>query len=324
MRPARQALAGLALVMLAGCQSLQSALICPSPIASIPLERGEGHVYVQTLIAGRPARLVLDTGAEVSLLTEGATQRLGLIAAKLPPHRIGGIGGHRTAATLIPAPVEAGGSRLGPWPFLETDLGHGRPWLPADGILGADFLAPYDYALDLSRNRLELSPPAPTCFPASAPGTVTLLELRPRTTASDPPDPLPTVPTTIGSTAMTALIDTGSPDNVLFPGGIEKLRVPQAEIAAHESEPIFGVGPGSTRVAIAALDRVTIGALHFSDVPVAVMRRPLLRAGEPDLLFGLALLEGLDVQVSHAAGKVRFRAAGGQDSSAFLDRGLGP
>jgi predicted aspartyl protease len=137
----------------ANCSGPRSAELRVRILRDMPL--------VEVAIDGRRATLLLDTGAEDTVLTPGAAARLGLAGHYEYPRRIGALGGvigsgvaltHHFAAGSLDVPdfrVMIGRVSL-------PDLEGVRP----DGLLGADFLGQFAVDLELPDARLRLYRPA--------------------------------------------------------------------------------------------------------------------------------------------------------------------
>ena len=71
--------AWLGVLVLSGCVAPNSPDACQIvPVAEIPLRMVANLPIINVSIEGRPARFLLDTGANIALLTEAAVTRLGL------------------------------------------------------------------------------------------------------------------------------------------------------------------------------------------------------------------------------------------------------
>jgi len=127
-----------------------------------------GHFELAAEVNGRPARLLLDTGASHTIFATPSAQRLGLQTAP-STERAGGVGtsDHATETTIIDE-LRLGGVRLqrvAAWTF---DLDHVNRALanqggaPVDGALGGDLLRPAEAVIDYARAMLYLRPAAPS------------------------------------------------------------------------------------------------------------------------------------------------------------------
>jgi clan AA aspartic protease (TIGR02281 family) len=86
-----------ALLALCGCASEPRVL--PSneaaQVVTLPMQLDEVHPSIEVMVNGRPARLLLDTGADQIVLSSSAARRLGL------PVRSTGTPGSGAAGTYI-------------------------------------------------------------------------------------------------------------------------------------------------------------------------------------------------------------------------------
>ena len=69
----------LLLLGLAGCAAPDNCALVP--LADMPLDLRQNLMFVTAGIAGKPVRLLVDTGAERTVLTEATVARLGLAHA---------------------------------------------------------------------------------------------------------------------------------------------------------------------------------------------------------------------------------------------------
>jgi len=149
----------LALLVLCGCES--GHRLPPSSETAqgvtLPMQLDEVHASIEVTVNGRPARLLLDTGADQIVLSASAAKRLGL------PVRSTGTPGSGAAATYIASTTAI------------ADLGAGaihRRKLTAyvvpfpeefvyDGVLGTPFFATVLTTLDYQQRTVTLRSHAP-------------------------------------------------------------------------------------------------------------------------------------------------------------------
>ena len=133
---------------------------CPSPAArfDLPLMLAEGVPLVRLSLGRDDAVLILDTGAEATVISTKAADRLQLPRSMVYPRRLHGLDGGVVGGVVeLPGLAAAGtplpslGALVGP-----IDLPKIGGVVP-DGLLGADILSDYDVDLDLAGNRVELS-----------------------------------------------------------------------------------------------------------------------------------------------------------------------
>ena len=120
----------------------------PSPpkkgTTRIPFSPGS-PVLVQARINGLgPVTLILDTGAQATLISPSVLSRLGLSAENAPPLTLKGVTGIGYASRVWVDFIEVGETRVGPLliAVYEADLKR------ADGLLGRDFLSHLNVTID--------------------------------------------------------------------------------------------------------------------------------------------------------------------------------
>ncbi len=126
----------------------------PAPGAAIPLERvGAAYVVSARLEDRHTARLVVDTGASVTVISPATARRLGVAVRTDPPVTLRTANGTVSAGWAQVAQIEVGGRRSGPLRVVVHDA------LPdLDGLLGMDFLGTFRLELRAEVPALLLSP----------------------------------------------------------------------------------------------------------------------------------------------------------------------
>ncbi|MDE2005564.1 MAG: clan AA aspartic protease [Rhodospirillales bacterium] len=161
IRLLRTALA-LGSLALAGCVAMQGggfrvgAACGIGRVGTVPVRAEDGLLLVAARIDGKPARLVLDTGAQRTLLTAEAVRRLGLPSDRHHGTATYGIGGHTSSFdaqvnhfTLAGIPINLPLVTVGRFQLAAM---HGE----ADGMLGADVLGRFGIDLDATAGRMIL------------------------------------------------------------------------------------------------------------------------------------------------------------------------
>ncbi len=130
----------------------------PSPpskgITRIPFSPGF-PVLVHARINGiGPITLILDTGAEATIISPSVLSRLGLSSETAPPIILKGVTGMGYANRVWVDFIEVGETRVGPLPIAvyEADL------KKADGLLGRDFLSHLKVTIDPKEKMVTLTP----------------------------------------------------------------------------------------------------------------------------------------------------------------------
>jgi len=225
---------------------------------------------VPVQLNGRPARLLLDTGATRSVLTLAAVRRLGLPSDGWVDTLLRGAGGRlESHDNADVAEARAGALRLfqrpgQPLSFAVTTQLFGD----ADGLLGGDILRHFDILVSAA-GTVALRPPGTI---AAAPPAVPLTSLFPN---------LLLAPITLDGNHLTALLDTGATASLLNARGLHKM----GRLSQGPSSTIKALG-GPTSVQSHDFQRLTIG-------PLTIDHPNLLTANVPELAFDLIL--GTDI-----------------------------
>jgi len=113
-----------------------------------------GPLVVSASLNGVPLRLIVDTGADRTLISPSAMARAGFDAAGGTPVQIRGVTGD-AAATLIQVPrLDVAGAQVGPVGVIVHPLAAGG----ADGLLGRDVLDAFTVTVDAAAQRAILTP----------------------------------------------------------------------------------------------------------------------------------------------------------------------
>src|SRR5690349_8266813 len=133
------------------------------PRTSVPVEAVSGNILVPVAVNDVPATFILDTGAERTLVAEDAVRRLGLERDSWVTSAVRGIAGIEERPNALPRSLRLGGIALRRRTLAEDTSvtvgplsvnGTGRHSVA--GLLGRDFLSPFDLDLDLPHHRLTL------------------------------------------------------------------------------------------------------------------------------------------------------------------------
>lgn len=277
---------------------LLSALAAPiwgaaRAAAEVRLAVAGGVCRVGVSLDGRQARLILDTGAEISLLSQAAVRRLGLLPDPWVSTNVRGAGGLVERRANVDVRVaQAGGVRLIQHPparavsFPVTSSGLGG----ADGLLGGDILRNFALALDMPGQRAVLLPPR--ALPR-APGGVALQILG---------QSLLLAPVSLDGHELTALVDTGASASLVTARGLYRLGLTRADMAAGRDVTIWTVG-GAVDARTHQFTALRLGALEVArpvlflqDVPSAAF----------DIVLGLDILGRRPFLLSYANASLSF------------------
>ncbi|HXU91847.1 MAG TPA: retropepsin-like aspartic protease, partial [Methylomirabilota bacterium] len=124
----------------------------PSSGATIPLPTG-APIMVDALLNGVQLRLVLDTGADRTVISPAALSRAGIDTTIATPFRISGVTGSSSASLVNVPRLDVAGAQVGP-------LGVVAFAVPGefDGLLGRDVLDAFTVTFDPAQNRATLTP----------------------------------------------------------------------------------------------------------------------------------------------------------------------
>jgi Aspartyl protease/Domain of unknown function (DUF4124) len=111
---------------------------------TIPFVAGRPIVVATQINGAGPVMLVLDTGADRTMVAPIALARIGVTVAGTDRAQVRGVTGAIQADVLWVDSVEVGNARAGPLAIIAHDAN-----LPeADGVLGRDFLSLFSVAID--------------------------------------------------------------------------------------------------------------------------------------------------------------------------------
>jgi len=123
-------------------------------ITRIPFTPGSPILVNARINGGGPVTLILDTGADRTMLTPMALWRLGISTDNAPPAEIKGATGTARAALVQVLSVEVGEARAGPLLIIA----HDADLKQAEGLLGRDFLERFTVTIDAKERVVTLVP----------------------------------------------------------------------------------------------------------------------------------------------------------------------
>jgi hypothetical protein len=111
-------------------------------------------ILVEARINGSgPVTLVLDTGADQTMVAPAALARLGIPTPNTLPAHIQGVTGATQADMVWVSALEVGGMAAGPLPIVVHDAKLSQ----ADGLLGRDFLSLFTVTIDTTASLVTLT-----------------------------------------------------------------------------------------------------------------------------------------------------------------------
>jgi hypothetical protein len=268
--------------------------------ATIPLQFDGGSVVLPVEVNGTTAPFILDTGAERSVVTADAVQRLGLARDQWVGTTMGGVGGVDRRPNADPRSLSLGGV-----PLTRRTLSHDHSLtvgvLPGisfqgstiAGLLGRDYLALFDLDLDLPARRLTLYRVS-GCAGHFLPWMGPYDSIPIATPAGD----AVILPVTIDGRTLRAMLDSGATSSLVAAPGMYKLGLEQAALSTDPSSVIRGLGSHSVTV-----HRHQFGALAVGNQTIAspaLWVEPIRLSPIVDMLLGADWLAQRRVWISFA------------------------
>ena len=271
----------LALLLLLGaCTAIDPAseLAAPGcalvPLGQVPVEVVADVPIVTVAIGGVPVRMILDTGATLTVIAPALAAQLRL--AQTGPAVVMEAAGGRTQAIPVLLPdVQIGQVRLRGVPAIAGRALGGV----SDGVLGLSLLRAFELDLDLPNRTLTLYQ-VRRCDRLAPPWT-------------GPYEALPTarsvqgqmvMPISVNGTVLQAVIDTGNSLTFITRQGAERAGVGALLVSAAPAGRARTFTPTGVAVSLVPFERLDVGA--------TTMRNPVLLVGELPAAAGDALLGG--------------------------------
>jgi predicted aspartyl protease len=255
--------------------------------------------FVPVEINGQPVTLLLDTGAERTLLTESAVQRLQLPRDLQHATRTFGIGSPTASwDAVLPNGLTLGGTHF---PVDRVTVGqfgiNQVAGNDADGLLGADILLAFDIDLDLRDQTIALYRARRDCPEAGPPWSEPYVAVDGITTKRD----RLMLPFTLDGVSGLAVLDTGAQLSSVSQRMFERLGLAEADLVSDRTIMAHGAAP----------EQVPVRIHHFRELRVgpAVMQAPALpvvpmTSSMGDALVGGDFLRGRRVWLSFATQRV--------------------
>jgi hypothetical protein len=250
------------------------------------------------------ATFVLDTGAQRSLVSIEAVQRLALARDQWVGTTMSGIGGIDRRPNANPRSFSLGGV-----PLVRRTLNHDTSLtvgiLPRthvgsqviDGLLGRDFLSVFDLDLDVPGARLTIFQ-VQGCTGRFLPwhGDYTPVPV------TIPTEHALVVPVTLDGTALRALVDSGSSASLVAAPGMFRLGLQPSSLAQDPTDQINGLGPRAVVTHLHKFRSLQVGRQAI-DAP-SIWVAPIRLSPIVDMLLGADWLSGRRVWISYATQQV--------------------
>ena len=287
----------VALALLSACSDDGPALTGPAcqvvRVAEYPLHVEQSLLYVPVTLDGTSVLMLLDTGAEKSVLTKAIVTKLDMTRDSRNGTVLSGVGGQgkEEQDAIVGHLVFAGHDlRVGHLPVVELPFSP-ETSVPFAGILGADMLSHFDLDLDVAKQQLgvyRVHNCAGRFLPWSQPYETVGLE----TTWAD----RLLLPVTLDGVVLQAFLDTGAASSIVDTAAAARLGVTEAVLAKEpHGRGIGAAGPNVVRT-YHQFSRLQIGADQFANPGLTVLDRTLRGA---DMLLGEDFLRLRRVWISY-------------------------
>jgi hypothetical protein len=268
--------------------------------ASIPLNVIGGTITVPVEVNDMTATFILDTGAQRSVVTQEAVQRLGLSRDEWVGTTMSGVGGIDRRPNANPRSLSLGGV-----PLVRRTLNHDTSMtvgiltpaqagnLTIDGLLGRDFLSLFDLDLDLPGRRLTLYQVhdcAGRFLPWSAGYTAVPVAI--------PAEDALVVPVILDDTPLHALLDTGASASLLAGPGMHRVGLQLASLSGDPADQVSGLGPHTVMMHRHKFRSLRVGG-QIIDAPM-IWVAPIRLTPIVDMLLGADWLAARRVWISYA------------------------
>jgi hypothetical protein len=279
----------LLVLLLVACSRELAGTCRLQPIADLPVTLEPNRlVEVSGRVNRSDVQLVIDTGAERTVLSAGTVKFLMLARSQHSITRLEGVGGTVSNADVY-ADLELGGA------YSRQRLAEAS--IPGiGGLVGDDILSDYDVEFDLPNQRFRL-------WHATGCGAGDLPWTGPRTTI--PVDLTGgerlRVPVTIDGKTIETLLDSGAAISVMQTEAALRLGVTLSALAADPELLVRGVDGSAIRLRIHRFGLVSVG----NDL----LTGPLIGVGDiqpssPELLLGLDYLRQRKVWISYRTERI--------------------
>ena len=262
------------------------------PVADLPVTLDANRLEVTGRVDGADATLLLDTGAETTVLTAATVAALQLPRSQHSASRLAGVGGVVANADVY-ADLDLGGVGVRRRMAVANIPGLG-------GLVGADVLSDYDLELDLPDRRVRLWR-APGCGAADLPWTGPRVTVPVDVTGGG----LLRVSALLDGHAVPALLDSGATRSVVQ---TDAAGVLPAALAADPASVSRGVDGGAIAVRAHRFHTLAVGADGVAGPLIGVAAFNLRGAA---MLIGIDYLRTRRVWVAYRTGQLFIQDAAG-------------
>jgi hypothetical protein len=295
-----------ALLLLTGLLSVRAEAAClVEAKATVPLTVAGNVIILPVEVNGIQATFILDTGAERSMVTTEAVERLKLARDPWVGTAMRGVGGISQRYNANPRSLSLGGVKL-----ARRTLNHDTSLTVGvlrytragnkviDGLLGIDFLSVFDLDLDMPNARLTIFQ-VQDCAGRFLPWTeaytsvpVTIIPIR----------YVLILPVTLDGIPLQAFLDSGASSGLVFRSGMFRMGLQESNLATDPADEINGVGPRTVVMHRHRFRSLRIG--HQTINAPAIWVAPIQMWPNADMLLGADWLSGQRTWISYATQQI--------------------
>jgi predicted aspartyl protease len=258
-------------------------------VAKIPLEVHNRLLVVPAGVDGKWLTLLVDSGAERTVLSSEVADRLGLERDQKIITRSMGVGGIFTANDAIIPGLVLGGVRF---PITRVSVGQFQfgPGLSADGLLGSDILLAFDLDIDVPRRTLTLYRPR-QCPDIQPPWNEPYAQVAGVKALRD----RLLIPIELDGVEGMGILDTGAQATTIGLRMADRLGLTPAAMADDAVVQHHGAGPGSQAARLHKFGLLQIGPAMATQPVLSVLP---VDAGVGDALVGEDFINGRRIWLS--------------------------
>ena len=274
-----------------------SAACTAAPIGRIAVRTADWTPFVTASANGKPVTLLLDTGAQRTMLTSAAAERINGETPRVAFSRqMRGIGNTTGTREVELRSFSVSGVAIPARRVQVAPLTVSRPAMSVDGVLGIDTLGQFDIDFDLSHDRMLLYAGQSCDGPASDwPWSYATIR------AVGYPGAHQQFSVELNGRRVTALLDTGANHTTIAAKAAEAIGITEAMLAGGRSIMVRGAAGEQVSSRIHRFAHLKIGDLVIRD-PEIVVANVNLRAA--DMVLGMDLLSTRRFWLSYGARQI--------------------
>ena len=284
----------LVLLALGACADLSGGGCSTRPEARLPLEMRRNIAVVSAIVDDHPATMILDTGAERTVLLASFVDRIRLKRDFRHATMIRGIGDPMATAVARPAEIRLGDVTIRRPAVIVGSFSVGDlPGGATDGLLGADILGRFDADIDIPDGTLTLYPACPNGRPpwrepyVALPGRL----LRGRFI----------IPLQLDGATVPIAVDTGAEFSVVSARAAQAAGVSAATLAKDPPARLAVAGPVPLVARVHRFEQLRLAGHPYDADPILPV---IAFPGALDGLLGMNYLRHHRIWLAYGSGRV--------------------